>query len=207
MRRLLPAGIAVVLALAVAAPAAGGAPPAKPQASYNAWVNYQSDTDLAGPGVHTKMWVRYSQYGDSQVIQISGFGWDSGPTGGNMLSDWAWAYERVYPAQPAVGSVAPSLSDAWASSDTLELQCWTPGKCPQLPARIVASARWTAIGPMSAEQARDTMGDPTLIVIRRSRPAVVILDLSYPDNDGPLPVPALVTSDSISWDHFTPVRS
>jgi hypothetical protein len=206
MRRLLPGAIAVVLALALAAPVAGGGPPA-PKASYNAWVNYQSDVDLAGPGVHTKMWVRYSRYADSQVIQISGFGWDSGPTGGNMLSDWAWAYERVYPAQPAMGSVAPTLSDAWASSDTLELQCWTPGRCPQLPARIVVSARWTAIGAMSADQARDTMGDPTSIVIIRSRPAAVTLEFSYPDDDGPLPVPALVTSDSIFWTHSTPVKS
>lgn len=207
MRRITLLTASAVLALAVVTPVAAGAPPVASKDSYNAWVNYQSDSNLTGPGVHTRMWVRYSRYGASQIIQISGFGWDGGPTGGEMLSDWAWAYEKVYPAEPAMGSVARSLSNAWASSDTLEFQCWTPGKCPQLPARIMVTAIWTAIGPMRNDEYRDTQGDPALIVVVRSRPAIVSLEFSYPDNDGPLPVPAVLSNDLISWGHFTAVKS
>jgi hypothetical protein len=206
MRRSLPAVVGAVLVLAAATPAAAGAPLFAPSAVYNAYAIYQSDATLLGPGVHTRMAIRYSRYEDSQVIQIEGIGWDNGTEGGAMLSDWAWAYEMVYPSTPVVGGVTRSLNNAWATSGTLTFQCWTPGKCPVLPAQIVLTAHWTATGPITADQWRDTTGDPTTVAVSRSRPATVNLDLTYPARDGPLPFPALMTRTLISWQHFAHVN-
>ena len=207
MHRALSLASALILATVVASPAAGTAS-SRPVTAFSAYVNYQSDATLRGNGVHTRMWIRYSTDGMSQIIQISGDGWDNGDDGGAMLSSWAWAYEKVYPMDPAVGGVRRTLTDAWVSSDTLEFQCWTPGACPPMPAQIVVSGHWTSTGPMTADVApdSDSVGAEWLR-ISRVRPATATIEFSYPAGGGPLPLPALLWGVSIRSDEFVTTKS
>ena len=206
MRRLLPSGVAVLLGMALAAPVVGSAP-ARPTTSYSAYAHYQSDPTLLGPGVHTRMWIRYETYGSSQIAQISGDGADMGQNDGGMLSDWAWAYEKVYSTEPVVGGVSPTLKDAWVHSDTLVFQCWTPGKCPLMPAEIIVKGTWTGLGQMRAHVAPDTDGvGAEWLRISRSRTAAATFEFTYPAGDGPLPIPALLMGVSISSNHFVTAK-
>ena len=206
MRRLLPSLAAIVLAMVLAAPVVGSAP-ARPTSMYDAYAYYQSDLTLLGPGVHTRMWIRYSTYEREQVAQIEGIGWDMGQNDGGMLSEWSWAYEKSYPMEPAIGGVSATLMDAWVHSDTLTFQCWPPGKCPLMPAEIIVEGKWTGLGQMTAHVAPDTDGyGAEWLRISRSRTAAATFEFTYPAGDGPLPIPALLMGVSISSYHFVPTK-
>ena len=206
MRTKLTGALALCLAFGILASALPtmAAAPALTFSSHSAYIRYHSDPTLLGPGVHTQMWIRYERYPDSVIIQVSGDGWDIGQ-GGSMLSSWAWAYEKVYPADALVGGVTPDLAEAWVSSGALDFQCFTPGTCPPMPAQLVVSAYWTATGPMMVDARRDTTGTPTLQWVRRWRDASADVEFSYPSADGPLPVPALRVSTDINWYHQNPI--
>jgi hypothetical protein len=176
----------------------------RPASAYDASVRYQSDPTLLGPGVHTRMSIHFATDGSGYGLSIQGDGWDNGPSGGGMLSDWSWAYEKSYPMEPAIGGVSATLMDAWVHSDTLTFQCWTPGKCPPMPAEIIVEGKWTGLGQMTADVFRDSDDfGAEWLRISRSRTAAATFEFTYPAGDGPLPIPALLMGASISSYHYT----
>jgi hypothetical protein len=202
VRRLLPSGVAVVLAMVLVAPVAA-VNTSRPASAYDAFIGYQSDPTLLGPGVHTRMYIHFATNGSGYGVQISGFGWDNGQSGGAMLSDWAWAYEKSYPMEPAIGGISATLKDAWVHSDTLTFQCWTPGKCPPMPPQIIVEVHWTSAGQMTADVFRDSDDfGAEWLRISRSRPATATVEFSYPAGGGPVPFPALLMRASISFYHY-----
>jgi hypothetical protein len=205
MPRVLLSAVALVLATVLASPVAAGAA-SRPTSSYNASVYYQSDPTLLGIGVHKRMWIRYSTDGSSQVAQVSGDGWEN-LADCYMCSDWAWAYEKVYSMEPAVGGVSRTLKDAWVRSDTLEFQCWT-GECPPMPAKITVEVHWTSTGPVTADVTpdMDSLGVEWLR-ISRTRPATATIEFSYPAGSGPVLFPALLVGVSISSYNFVTTKS
>jgi hypothetical protein len=202
MRRCVSIAACLVLSLGLAAPAAAKAPDRWSYTWQYAQVGYVSDLDPHGPGIHSGLTIRFSTVDTrtadgtvtQSIVQVISAGYELDASGG-MVRDWYGAYELLTtPADPALGGVDPSLTDAWVDAGPITFVCYT-GQCPAMPSQISVSGTWVGAGAEDVSMIRETDDIGTEITLRiRQRPATVSIEFS----GGTVVVPPILVQSVIA---------